>query len=394
MKIRMHTPKILMIITISIVFVIGLIFFILRGQYSNPDLKTLVAKCQDDNPSKQALCLQSTLETLVRENGVDKAFDLIAFLGEIDENEVVNCHDYAHAIGREAYRVFAEGEKFEVSTKTSYCAYGFYHGFMETMLSISGNVSQAKEFCNYIETEFTKKGYSNQLACYHGIGHGWTNVHDETLWGDERAMVYPALELCEQVTQDPHRLSICATGVFDSISIGYYNEAYGLKINKLDPMWLCREQEEKYKDPCYMDLSPAILWLGEYKLDKALTYLHLVEDGHEKPFIESVSSGAVRFVFNRGEDIKDSVNICRTLSLDHSLTCIRGLVGGIIQFGIPDREHEKAIEFCSSEELTSEEQIICSETLVNQLRVKYGKDRFGTVCKMIESELGYACVVE
>ncbi len=392
----MRTDKELkkLLLVISILLSISTALFIYSERLHSFDTVRLMAQCKNDNPTTQALCLQDLLEELVRSGGVDKAFDLVAQLGEIDENNIVNCHDYAHIIGKEAYRVFAGGRPFEVSTKTAYCAYGFYHGFMETLVSMSGDVSKAKEFCDYIEEELAKKGYGTPLSCYHGIGHGWTDVHDKALWGNERAMVSPALELCEQVTQDPHKLSICATGVFDFISIGYYNDAYGLKINKKDPFWLCKEQKERYKAPCYMDLSPAVLWLGDYKLEKSFTYLSTVEKGYERSFIKGIAAGAVRFIFNRGENVEDSIDLCRTLSGENSLACIWGLVDGITQFGALNKEYTKAISFCDSRKLTPDEREVCSKAIASYSKMRYSKSKSDEICKIIENKLEYTCPPE
>ncbi len=351
-------------------------------------------KCRKNDNSFEIECLETVLKEIVGSGGAAQAFEVVERLGEVDELNTVNCHDFAHLIGREAYEVFAKGEDFEVSEKTAYCAYGFYHGFMETLVSESGDVRKAREFCEYVDAGLAEKGYGQQYACYHGIGHGWTNVHDPAFWGDERAMVYPALELCQKVTTDPEKLKICATGVFDSISIGYYNEVYGLKINREDPLWLCEEQEEKFKASCYMDMAPAILWLGDYRLEDSLNYLKLAEEKYRDILVRSLASGSVRFIFNRNERVEEKIDLCRSLDQELALSCVGGLVSGIVQFGPPDEEYVGAIDFCLREELTQVEQETCGLELVRYAQYRYPKEKSEEICNTVKAKINITCPSE
>lgn len=341
-------------------------------------------KLPDD--SKKVLCWKAVVDKKLDQGKLDESMNIVARLFNTEPAFAANCHDFMHTVGKTAYDLFSKGIKFNVGSNTSYCAYGFYHGFMESLIVKKGDISMANDFCKYVDKELSVNAPGAKLACYHGIGHGWTNVHDPALFGNERAMVTPALALCEKVTQDPEELKICATGVFDSISIGYYNQEYGLKINKNDPYWLCREQKEKYQVPCYMDLSPAIVWLGEYKLDKSLKYLSKVEPKFRDLVLITIVEDNVRFIINNKENIDDQIKICRTLGTKDSLVCIQGLVSGFLQFGAPGKEEEKAIDFCNLQILNKEEKDACYTKFVTNLRIGFSPDKVKAVCGRLSDE--------
>src|SRR5205814_2258115 len=121
-----------------------------------------------------------------------------------------------------------------------------YHGFTETLVAEKGDVAkQGREFCAYVDRELGSAlpGILNQ--CYHGFGHGSVDIHNESIWGNERAMIEPAKRICKSVAGDSEKLFRCGTGAFDSISIGYFTHNYKLAMSKSDPFWLCREQKEE-----------------------------------------------------------------------------------------------------------------------------------------------------
>lgn len=351
-----------------------------------------IAECHKITDStKKVLCWKAIVDKKLDEGKLDESMNLVAELFNTEPEFAANCHDFMHTVGKTAYDLFSKGVKFNVGSNTSYCAYGFYHGFMENLIVKNGNISMAQSFCEYVDKELSRNAPGAKLACYHGIGHGWTNVHDQSLYGNERAMVSPALALCEKVTQDPEELKICATGVFDSISIGYYNQDYGLKINKNDPYWLCREQKQKYQAPCYMDLSPAIVWLGDYKLDKALTYVSKVDPKFKDLVIITISEDMVRFIINNKENPEDQIKICRSLGTKENIICLQGLVGGYLQFGAPGKEEELAVNFCNLGILSAEEKDACYSKMIKNIKIGFSPEKLQKVCNSIDNEFKKYC---
>jgi len=80
---------------------------------------------QIDNP-----CWEDFIVTTLRKEGVDAALDAIGKLYANDPKFSESCHAYSHLIGREAYWLFLRGKSIDLSSKTSFCGYGFFHGFM------------------------------------------------------------------------------------------------------------------------------------------------------------------------------------------------------------------------------------------------------------------------
>lgn len=356
---------------------------IIGGLFYKPPKKDNLANCNALAYSDKITCWKNYIDKTLSLGKLDEAMGIVASLYNSEPEFIPNCHDFTHAIGKAAYERFAKGEDFKVGGETSYCAYGFYHGFMENLVSRSGDPASAREFCKKVDAELSQINSGAKLACYHGIGHGWTNVHDEKLYGNERGMVTPAIVLCEEVTQDPEELKICATGVFDSISIGYYNQKYGLKIKKDDPYWLCREQKDKYKTACYMDLTPAILWLGGQRLTEAMKYISKVEPPYRDTFVLTVSEDSVRFIIKDNLKIEDQVAVCRSLGHTQHLICIQGLVAGYMQFGTPGSEESNGLNFCERSFLTSDEKDSCFQKLSINVRISYSADRNHSFCAKV-----------
>lgn len=349
------------------------------------------SKCRTLSDNKAKIeCWKQIIDANLAKGDLDGSMNQVAEFYQIDTVFAANCHDFTHTVGKKAYELFSKGVKFKVGDKTAYCAYGFYHGFMESLVSQNGDIETARDFCKFVDSEVAKTSPGAKLACYHGIGHGWTNVHDESLWGDEQKLIQPALTLCEKVTKDPEELKICATGVFDSISIGYYNYFYELKINKKDPYWICKIQKENYKTPCYMDISPAVLWLGEYRLDKALKFLPTVEEKFRDIVAVTLSEDAVRFILKDGLKIEDQIDICRSHKNPVLDLCIQGIASGYLQFGPPREEERLALNFCSNSYLNDEEKKVCFKRLAQSTKQLLSNDRYKESCSKIpENYRGY-----
>lgn len=349
--------------------------------------------CPEDS-GNQLACWKEVIEKTLDKKGLDVALEKTAFYYQTEPDFAANCHDYMHLLGKETYELFSKNLDFKLTDKTSYCSYGFFHGFMQTLVSKEGSVDSARNFCRIVDSQLSKISPSAELACYHGIGHGWTNTEDKSLWGNEQAMVVPALSLCEQVAETDHQLEICATGVFDSISIGYYNEAYGLKMKKEDPLWLCREQEVKFKKACYMDMMPAIVWLGEHDLGRSLSYLKFVEKDYVSLSTLAIAENNVRYILNDRKDIFEALDVCRGLGGSLTTECLKGLVGGLIQFGPVKKEYTTALDLCTSNKLLDEEKEICYSYLSKQLLGRYPKNEVDEICKMYEGEYRVLCEIE
>lgn len=340
-------------------------------------------------PSDQQRCWSYQIKDTVERDGVSAALNMVSDNSLKSQLFSNNCHDYIHIVGNSAYEKFVIDGKVDINEMTTICAYGFYHGFMEALVSKSGDVAIASDFCRKVREEYMNKLPMANLACFHGIGHGWAGTHDKSLWGDELAMVEPALQMCERVTSDPHELKICATGVFDSISIGYYNRLYGLEIKKDDPFWLCKKQPQKYKEPCYMDLVPAVVWLAGHELLSSLSFLDSVEYQYRDLVVETIADNMVRFNLNKDEEIFKNILICRGLSESYYKKCVLGTSKGSVQFGKPGIEYAQGLSLCNDSRMTVDERDICLSSVLLYASSSYDENKFWKICNTSNDYMSY-----
>src|SRR3989344_7401121 len=201
-----------------LVLMISLTVLIFKNQ--SPNSQEFKNPCQGLAESKKQQCFQEMMESTLTKSGLDQAFMLMDQLFKTDPTFAKDCHDFAHLLGEKAYQQFLTDQKFNLPDKTSYCAYGFYHGFMEKLLHSGGSLDQAKSFCKYAGEKLGQQNADAEGACYHGIGHGAVeDVTDPKLFGNSQAIIQPSLDLCEQVSETEDKLFRCTTGVFNALEI-------------------------------------------------------------------------------------------------------------------------------------------------------------------------------
>lgn len=304
-------------------------------------------------------CWESLFAKTLKEYGVDGALDLLAYAYDTTQAvEDSTCHDLTHFIGRQAFTIFARGKKFPVSAKTAYCNYGFYHGVMEGMVEKKKPLSDAKKFCDYIDGAIGKEAPEAFLQCYHGIGHGTVNNHDPKTWGNEQAMLTPALTICDAISQNREERWRCASGAFHGLGQFYREQLYNLKIRKEDPFWFCKTQtRDEYKETCYREMTATLGMVvqdGDF-LRIADVINTIGEDQYATetmiawgvPYKESVSYRPV------------GINFCRRLPARLSGACVKSIARQMIQAGTPGDELADAIEYCGSTMLTKGESTNC-----------------------------------
>ncbi|MBI3577182.1 hypothetical protein HY086_04050 [Candidatus Gottesmanbacteria bacterium] len=331
------------IIAVGILLLGALIFHTKKQS----DAKALTLTCSGAKLSDKS-CWENLFKKTLRTNGVDGALDLLAYA--YDTTKAVGdstCHDLTHFIGREAYKIFASGKSFPVSAKTAYCNYGFYHGVIEAMVGAKKPLTDAKKFCDYVDSAISKEAPEALLQCYHGIGHGAANNHDPRTWGSEQAMIAPALAICDQVSQSREERWRCASGVFHGLGRFYREHLYNLVMRTGDPFWFCTTQlRDEYKETCYRELVQS---------------LGLVTDGTPKAIVSAINT--------IGEDVyaKEAMRawgvpnyaFCTGVPQRLRSPCIESIARQRIQAGKPGSEVESGIQFCQETVLSTDEKTAC-----------------------------------
>jgi hypothetical protein len=362
-----------------------------KTEYSEKDFIKIQNYCQSVKTPKQQ-CWSDQIKTLISKKGIDASLEATAYLFENEPEFSQSCHSIVHEIGNAAYQQLVRGKALKVNEKTGYCGFGFHHGFMEALFLYSSDLEEAKKFCADIGEQLKDSAPDAELQCYHGIGHGTVGVHDPSFWGDEEAMINPALKLCEQVSTTDEQLYRCSSGVFNGIAVFYINHEYELEINQEDPLWLCHLQLDVYKEPCYGNMNVALMNLSGNDFVKAANYIvSTVKDiKYSGPALRYLS-GVLALLNVEENDHQASIEQCRTLSKELYPFCIQGFVHGLLEHGIPNKEYEAALDFCRSQEFSSDEKEICFKYSLEGLHGWYPQDRAKEICLKVEPELRHYC---
>lgn len=311
------------------------------------DYAALAQSCTDTGSGKQ-VCYHDLVQGIAKKDGIAAGFDMLAVLYEHDQEFASYCHGTTHELGKIAYESFRASKDFSVSTKTSYCGFGFYHGFMEAMLHDTGDVARAKEFCDYVDSGL--KGTINgvSFACYHGIGHGTVDGTDTALWGDERAFIMPGLTMCASLPTDvEEQKTRCASGVFNALAIAYLNPKYEFSPNPDDPYRMCRTDLRPYERKACYDQMNGYVNKSSPDFQTALQKALATSESTYRELAVDTTAGyraleAVRGSRPLGEYIED----CAVLPSAYQELCVHGFASSLIEQGKPGEEYRAAVAMC------------------------------------------------
>lgn len=358
------------------------------------------------NAENKPKCWEDILDRALDKKGLNSAFELIADLYDSYPQFAPDCHSYSHKIGIAAYEKFAKGQEVELSPRTYYCGYGFYHGFMETMFQREGEATRAQEFCAYAGKKLADQTSDAEGACYHGIGHGTVDGGDPQAWGDPQKMIEPGLKLCEQISKKREHLYRCVTGIYNAIEILSTDPKYNLTMMIQDPFWLCPSQPDKYKEGCYTNMLPALFRFTGYDFEKMMKIIEKLPSAGDKEaldLLEHTVKGMVTLslffdyiMYNLQEpdyNAAKGVALCHSLKPDLRLPCVEGLAGGHMKFGKPEQEYIQGLSFCGSEMLKDDEKDICYKYILVRLRLWYPLDKARMICQEVPEKYRKFCAL-
>jgi len=347
---------------------------------------------------------QSLIDSALETKGLDAAFEVLAGLYADEPGFASDCHGYTHELGEAAYKKFAKHESLTLSAKAYYCGYGFYHGFMESLLRAGGQVEDARDFCAYAGKTLASQTSDAEGACYHGIGHGSVDGGDPRSWGDPQAMLAPGLKLCEFVAKEKDQLYRCVTGAYNALEILSMNPKYKLSAIVNDPFGLCPSQPEAYREPCYTNMLPALLRftkndfalaakkISQIPVDINHPSLRLLGYPTRKMVTQSLFHEYIRaHLGGQNYDIAEGVTICRSLMEDMRIPCVEGLSGGHMKYGEPGSEYIKGLAFCRSNLLHEDERGACFEYILVRLKIWYSLDKVRQICSALEENYKKFC---
>lgn len=358
------------------------------GTSDNKAPKSLKDCTQTEENLKQR-CWDELLTYTIRHKGLDTAFKLFAELYETDPSIPKGCHGWSHILGKEAYELFKKKKRFVLRPETSYCGYGFFHGFIERLIQDSGDIKKTKEFCEYAAKQLDDSGevYAN---CIHGIGHGSVNIDDPSLWGDFDAMLAPGLKNCEAILSTDDDLQTCWEGAFNAMTLNKGDGLYGLSLDTNDLTNFfedCQRQTEEYRRACYFEFMGYLPSVTNHNFKKAARMLlneNLSEEG-EVYLIFKMMGDFMQDDIAKESQVENVAN-CRVLPEHLYVSCYRGIISGFIGHGDPEKAYVKGLAFCEDKILTDEERGLCYKHIVSAT-----VPRNSDVCKTVPTVYQKLC---
>ncbi|MCH7883376.1 hypothetical protein IIA95_03095 [Patescibacteria group bacterium] len=342
----------------------------------------------------QEQCWLNLLEDALSRKGLDAAFNVFEKLYEKEPNFSSSCHEFGHRLGEAAYGLFSRDEDFVITPKTAYCSYGFYHGFMESLLSSTGDLRETKNFCDRVNKKLGKVIPDAPLQCYHGIGHGAIDLAATEFYNDspkkERALVSSALQLCKEVSRSDPQQSRCATGVFNGIAFLYINQPDRFPINKDDPLWLCYE-EQTYERECYISMNVALLWFSGNDFIKATEFVEEIENDNHAGQATLNLAALIATQDPARDNHMPMISDCRSIQARLRLWCIQGYAFGFLERGEPGKEYIRAFGVCYYPLLSEKEKTACFEYLSYYLNLWYSYEKTKSICSTIKESYRDLC---
>ena len=385
------------LIFLGLVIILGSTFYFLKIK-SLPKETTLLSDTQlyggcneiknDDNKIRQ--CWDNLVRDTAQNKGIAYAMQILT---ELSNNPLFakECHSYTHTIGGEAYLEFKKSNNINISPAMNYCGFGFYHGFMEMLFAKGGNIQIARDLCSYMDKQISNPAKYEYGACFHGIGHGVVDGSNKKDWGNAQALIAPGLKLCDEVAVTDEEHYRCYSGAFNSISIAYVSNQYGLNVDKKDPLKFCKQQKEQYRRACYADVAVIIMHETSDDLAKAIKLIESIpEDEYAIEAIKN-SAGLKARVFTG--NLKDIITTCKSTQDRLRMACIKGFGSGLVEFGPANKEHTRAFEFCGSSLLNDEEKTICFKDVFSLLGSSRNREKLNTLCSDLEKKYRHLCQI-
>lgn len=332
------------------------------------------------SPSARYLCWDNEITKVVKTQGVLAALDLLARLYDTIPDFSPTCHDLAHKIGKETYDLFAKNSKIEVNQKTSYCGYGFYHGFMDQLLISGDDLSKVGVFCELVKVQMQKISSStfSDVNCFHGVGHGIAEKHDPNIFSFKQELIDPSLAICERVSSNNSQLTDCSDGVFSSVMNLFQKKSNGFHQENL--INICLAQVDRYKEACYRGAGSIQFNSYEHDFAKAASLLaDIPEEKYAFEYITQVSGARARSEINQSEHDKD-VTDCQNLEEKYRQHCLSGVITALVMFGPPEKEYLNGVSFCQSKVLDEGYRGPCYRQVASLARGLYTEDKFKFIC--------------
>jgi hypothetical protein len=306
------------------------------------------------------------------------------------------CHEWGHSLGEAAYKIYKDTGKLVVRPEASYCGYGYFHSFIADMVKDTGSFNNVLQFCQDMEDALdgSLDRASVEQNCFHGVGHGTTAwlIENPENWGDFQKVADQGTAICETLFTDSDDLENCYDGVYNELHLDLFNDEFGLSfedfMKKGDPFWICQEQKDPHKLPCYFEFV-GIFW-KIFDMDLLSAVKYVVANVDDLPargpvVISKIASDWIQFDIVNDTNERD-IEACRIVPDYLFEPCMQGLANGFIQHGDPENLHDRAFKFCSADYLTEREHERCYYYFLEILKSHYTPEQFANACKLVDEK--------
>ena len=364
--------------------------------YVRTDPTRAVALCTTSN--NKPLCYYTIIEEILRSEGIPAAFDALAAAYDTDPDFAGACHAVTHELGDAAYDEFEKTGETELSSKASYCGYGFYHGFMDALYVETNDMEKARSFCAYVGENVPHPPSAEfaEGSCYHGIGHGVTDGTNPRAWGSVMAIIKPGLALCSKVAAANDEWHMrCASGVFNALGNMYADPKFKLTSDP-DPYALCRTGPflPVERKACYNQMNTEAAARGNNNLAAIVGYTNAIQDSdYRSVALQEAVSFYVQVVKSQKKLLTlEDARVCELPADALKNSCVGGLIGGIMEFGSPGQQYKEALEFCEADGFPSDLKRYCfsavqanskeyfTATVVRQICARVPQEYRNSVC--------------
>lgn len=341
----------------------------------------------------KVMCWQTTLFTVLAEEGLDAALVKVAELFASDPEFSRFCHGATHSIGLASYQLYLEDKNSVYSPKAVACASGFYHGFMEGMIGASGDIETAAQICDTVGKRLVTESPDARFQCFHGIGHGSleTAIASTGVFSSIDDLIEDATTLCEAASKGEHERYRCMSGAYNALANFYIVGAYGLSATKDDPLLLCARQPEIYKESCYGNMNAVVLHQADYDFARASKDILSIKDESHIASAMEYLSGLATVRHLEGRRLVDMIQSCAPLPTVYEASCLTGFAKGLLEHGAPGTEYELALTFCAEPSFPAWARNTCYQKTLGELSWWYSKEKAQDICRSVAPELQPYC---
>lgn len=307
-----------------------------------------VQKCLEQKSGDAGIfpeCWEDEVVQRIEDAGLPAAFEYIDATYAVDPLFRRNCHDVMHAVGRAAYGVYAASSVVTDQPQTTYCGYGFYHGFIEEMQTFHGvdQFSEVREYCEELETIHP----GTRGVCYHGVGHAAFDSLSASAWGKPTEMVSLSLASCKRAALDEDARSFCSSGVYNSYANAMSAKDYKLSFDDFELIPFCDAQPSPYRSACYGELGIGYIRAERMDRDGALEFILGLDADLIRHLLYIYISDEVKRYMDSFDPQTFSATCTSLASYEQQSGCVEGVLQGIREETQHDQGFRLQFSYCA-----------------------------------------------